>query len=115
MPAPPRGFGAVRAVLRCMKTEHSHTTARESPVFRVAHVSIRDFAFVPGNIQIAPGETIIWTNYDIAQHTVTFRDGTADSGVLTEREIFSHAFEAPGTFEYYCRLHPSMTGTVMVS
>jgi len=84
-------------------------------MFSVAHVSLRDFAFVPANIQIALGETIIWTNYDIAQHTVTFRDGTLESGALAEREAFSHTFDAPGTFDYYCRLHPSMAGTVTVA
>jgi len=84
-------------------------------VFTVAHVSIRDFAFVPANIQITLGETIIWTNYDIAQHTVTFCDGMAESGALVERETFSRAFNAPGTFDYYCRLHPSMAGRVTVT
>lgn len=88
---------------------------QERLVFMVAHVSIRDFAFVPRDIQITPGETIIWTNYDIAPHTVTLRDGQADSGPLAEHQTFSHTFDAPGAFDYFCRLHPSMMGMVMVT
>jgi plastocyanin len=98
-----------------MQEEQTVATARERQVFTVAHVSIRDFAFAPERIEIVAGETIIWTNYDPTQHTVTFEHGMAESGVLGERHTYAHTFAFPGTYAYSCRLHPRMTGTVTVA
>jgi plastocyanin len=80
-----------------------------------SQVAIQNFAFEPAESRVAVGATITWTNYDLVAHTATFRNGMADSGLMRPRQTFSHTFTTPGVFEYYCRVHPSMVGQVIVS
>jgi plastocyanin len=77
-------------------------------------VQIQNFAFEPAEARVTVGTTITWTNRDLVPHTVTLRNGMADSGILRPRQTFSYTFASPGAFEYYCRVHPSMVGTVVV-
>jgi plastocyanin len=74
-----------------------------------------DVAFQPADIEVVVGATVDWTNEDPFAHTVTARDGAFDSGTMDDGETFSHTFSEPGTFEYVCAIHPSMTGTVTVT
>jgi len=80
-----------------------------------AAVTIGGFAFQPGSLEVAAGTTVTWTNDDPTQHTVTAGDGSFDSGALASGATFSHTFDASGTFAYACAIHPTMTGTVVVS
>lgn len=79
-----------------------------------AEVSIGNFQFSTPNLDIATGTTVTWTNRDDAPHTVTGTKGEFDSPALDTNETFRYTFEATGTFAYYCRLHPRMTGRVSV-
>jgi plastocyanin len=81
----------------------------------VTGVSVADVAFAPANIEVPVGTTVEWLNEDPFAHTVTARDGAFDSGTMDGGEAFSQAFEEPGTFEYFCAIHPSMTGAVTVT
>jgi plastocyanin len=78
-------------------------------------VVIQSFAFEPAEARVAAGTTIVWTNQDLVPHTVTLRNGMADSGLMRPGQAFSHTFASPGVFEYYCRVHPSMVGSVVVT
>tara|TARA_Y100000766_G_scaffold3380_1_gene2615 strand:- start:3057 stop:6032 length:2976 start_codon:yes stop_codon:yes gene_type:complete len=78
------------------------------------YIDIQGYAFSPSSITINVGDTIVWTNYDSASHTVTSNDGTFDSGSITNGNTFSFTFTSAGTFDYYCAPHPSMTGSVTV-
>jgi plastocyanin len=89
-------------------------TIQRTAAASAAVVAIQNFAFAPAEARIAVGATIVWTNHDLVAHTVTFRNGMADSGLLRAGQTFSYTFTAPGAFEYYCRVHPSMVGTVIV-
>lgn len=80
-----------------------------------AQVTIMDFGFTPGEIAIAAGMTVIWTNTGSAPHTVTFDDGSESSDQLPGGAAFARTFATPGTFAYICAIHPSMTGSVVVS
>jgi plastocyanin len=82
---------------------------------RGPHVTIRDFAFYPQLLEVRAGTTVTWTNEDSAQHTVTFRTGMADSGLLSQGQTCQFTFSTLGTFAYYCRVHPHMVGTVRVT
>jgi plastocyanin len=84
-------------------------------VAAVTEVSIVDVAFAPVDIEVPVGTTVDWTNEDPFAHTVTARDGAFDSGTMDGGGTFSQAFEEPGTFDYFCAIHPSMTGTVTVT
>ncbi len=78
-------------------------------------IEVRDYTFQPDSITVEPGTTVIWTNYDNDQHTVTSNEEIFDSGLFGEGETFEYTFEEPGTYEYFCRPHPFMTGEVIVS
>lgn len=76
---------------------------------------IVDFAYQPGTITVARGTTVTWTNQGTAPHTVTTRDGARDSGLLKKGATYSITFEANGTYEYYCAIHPDMKASVVVA
>jgi plastocyanin len=79
-------------------------------------VTIDNFAFGPGAITVAPGTKVTWTNRDDEPHTVVSADNprTFKSGALDTGENFSFTFDKPGTYRYFCSIHPHMTGTVVV-
>ena len=79
-----------------------------------ASVKIVDFSFNPGEIKVAKGGKVTWTNEGTAAHTVTADNGEFDSGQLDPGKTFSQTFTTAGTFTYHCQNHPSMTGTVVV-
>ena len=78
-------------------------------------VDIKDFAFNPASTTVASGGKVTWTNSDTTAHTVTFDDGSADSGNLAPASTFDHTFAAAGTFAYHCSIHSNMKGTVTVT
>ena len=97
-------------------------------VARPAHaasavVDIRDLAYSPPSIQIVQGDTVTWTNSEeIMPHDVTSGTvGQADAGQLFGSEIllpgqaFAVTFSEAGEFVYLCKLHPTMTGVVVVA
>lgn len=72
--------------------------------------------FEPDAVTVQPRTTVVWTNTDSSAHTVTSREpaGVFDSGVMGPDEEFEFAFETAGSFEYYCKIHPAMVGSVVV-
>lgn len=81
---------------------------------RVIEVQIDYFSFMPHEITIAAGATVTWVNLDDVQHKVTSTDRTFKSRVLRTDDKFSFKFDEPGTYEYYCSIHPKMRGKVVV-
>ncbi len=77
-------------------------------------VQISDFRFDPSEMTVTAGTTVAWTNKDGAPHTAISRDGSFDSDRLDNGASFQSTFSAPGSFEYYCKLHPWMVGTIVV-
>jgi plastocyanin len=79
-------------------------------------VVIENFSFQPPTITVSPGATVTWQmGNDPEQHTVTFADGTFDSGALVTGQLVSRTFPQTGTYKYFCRFHPFMQGTVVVT
>ncbi len=76
--------------------------------------------FDPATITVKTGTTVVWTNTDSASHTVTSGNptagpsGTFDSSLIKPGNTFQYKFETAGTTEYYCTVHPWMTGKVTV-
>lgn len=79
-----------------------------------ASVSISNFSFQPGSLQVKAGTTVQWTNNDSTAHTVTSNTSVFDSGTLAVGSTFSFQFNQTGTFAYHCNIHPTMTGTITV-
>lgn len=77
-------------------------------------VSIAGFAFSPAQLTVGNGVSVIWTNADGVTHTVTADDGSFDSGPIGTGTTFNHTFTAAGSIAYHCKIHPTMTGTIVV-
>jgi len=78
-----------------------------------SNITIQNFAFAPSNLVITKGSTVTWTNQDSVSHTIT-ATGIFNSENLNKGQSFSYTFNTPGTFNYHCSIHPSMTGTITV-
>ena len=77
--------------------------------------SISNFAFAPQALEVEVGQEITWTNEDSAPHTVTATSGAEfDSGTMAQRATYTWKATKAGTVEYFCAIHPSMTGTITV-
>ena len=79
-----------------------------------AEVQIDQFAFVPQRITVKAGTTVTWINEDDAPHTVAASTKLFKSKALDTRDKFSFTFTTPGTYAYFCSLHPHMMGAVVV-
>ncbi len=77
-------------------------------------VDISGFAFAPSTVTVTVGATVSWTNDDAQNHTATADDGTFDTGVVSNGTTKTVTFSTVGTFGYHCRIHSSMTATVIV-
>lgn len=77
-------------------------------------IEIADFAFTPATLTIAVGDSVTWTNADAVVHTATSTSGAFDSGDLATGESYTLTFSAPGTYDYLCTPHPTMTGRIVV-
>jgi Icc protein len=77
-------------------------------------VSVDNFSFAPATASVRVGSTITWTNRDDIPHTVVSTEQKFKSPVLDTDEQFSHRFDAPGTYKYFCSIHPKMTGQIVV-
>ena len=85
----------------------------EDPTAALA-VHIDNFVFEPAELTAKVGQTVTWTNRDDDVHTVTSSSGVFGSGGLDADDTFTFTFSKPGTYDYFCKLHPLMTGTVVV-
>lgn len=77
-------------------------------------VAIRDIAFAPSELHVAPGQVVLWVNEDPLVHTVTAKDGDWKSGLMQEGQRFARRFDTPGRYEYHCLPHPQMQAVVIV-
>lgn len=78
-------------------------------------VSIQGFAFSPANLSVQVGDTVTFTNNDSAPHTATARDGSFDTGRLGNGQSAEITVSAAGSFDYFCAIHPNMTGQITAS
>jgi amicyanin len=79
-----------------------------------SNVRIANFTFNPPQITVKAGTTVTWTNEDDIPHTVTSTMQAFKSSALDTDQRYSFRFTTPGTYRYFCSLHPHMTGTIIV-
>ncbi|HEX6002332.1 MAG TPA: cupredoxin domain-containing protein [Hyphomicrobiaceae bacterium] len=77
------------------------------------HVTIEQLAYVPAEIKVKIGETIEWINKDPIEHTATVRGGW--EVIIPADAKASKVVEVGDDVEYYCRLHPNMTGRIIIT
>ena len=78
-------------------------------------VKIDNFTFAPAQLTVKPGTTVTWLNADDIPHTVVATDKAFRSKALDTDDTFAFTFTTPGTYEYFCSLHPHMKAAVVVS
>jgi plastocyanin len=77
-------------------------------------IAIENFNFVAADLTVPVGGTVVWTNHDDVEHTVTASDNSFSSPSVPTEGQFSHTFDKAGTYSYFCAIHPFMTGKVIV-
>ncbi len=76
-------------------------------------VKIGNFTFGPQEVKVKAGTTVTWTNEDDIPHTVVSPNNFRSKALDTDGK-YSFTFTTPGTYKYFCSLHPHMTGTIVV-
>jgi len=97
-------FGATKPV---------SATVPQAPA-STAEVKIDNFSFGPQTLTVAVGTTVTWINRDDIPHTVVSNNGVFKSKVLDTDDKFSYTFSKAGDYQYFCSIHPKMTGKVVV-
>ncbi len=124
-PMPPmRGYGqaypgqtaypAAPQQRRAAAAEPAQAPANASAAGDAATIDIRQMRFDPPRVTVEKGATVTWTQSDGMPHTVTANDGAFGSDRLVNGGSFSRTFDEAGTYRYYCSIHPSMQGEVVV-
>jgi len=93
----------------------SHAPAT-APVSKTITIEIDNFNFKPKELTINAGTAVTWVNHDDVPHTATAKGKPPvfDSNMLDTDDQFSFTFKNPGTYSYYCKVHPHMTATIVV-
>ena len=97
---------AVFAVATALPAASAHVAETE--------VKIDNFAFAPHRVVVKAGTTVTWINEDDIPHTVASSAKLFKSNALDTKDKFSFTFTTAGAYEYFCSLHPHMTGTIVV-
>ena len=104
------GFGVFTSVHgQAAKAASAGTNAPDART-----IGIDNFSFSPASITVPVGTTLTWTNRDDIPHTVVSNDQRFKSKALDTDERFSFTFTEPGTYSYFCSIHPKMTAKVIV-
>ncbi len=78
-------------------------------------VSIDNFTFTPATLTVKAGTTVTWTNRDDIPHGIASSDNAfAKSKAMDTDQSYSFTFTTPGTYKYFCYVHPHMVGTIVV-
>jgi plastocyanin len=101
---------AIMSVGLAMLAGTQLAAAAESTV----EITIDNFTFAPATITIEPGTTVKWLNRDDIPHTVAAKSLAFRSKALDTDDSFSHQFDDVGVVDYFCSLHPHMTGKIIV-
>lgn len=111
------GLAALTALALSVPAYAGDTTASpQVAAVGSSTVTIDNFAFAPPMLTVAPGTKVEWNNKDEEPHTVVSADGgvTFKSPALDTDDKFSFTFNKPGTYKYFCSVHPHMVGTIVV-
>jgi plastocyanin len=86
-------------------------TKTEEPA---VEISIDNFTFAPAEITIPAGTVVKWVNRDDIPHTIVEKSLSFRSKALDTDDTFTHQFNDVGEINYFCSLHPRMTGKIIV-
>lgn len=104
---------ALAMVVLCAANKVTLASGAESKPAGV-EVNIDNFSFSSMSLTVSAGTTVTWINKDDVPHTVVSTEKVFASPALDTDEKFSYTFAKPGTYPYYCSIHPKMTAKVVV-
>jgi plastocyanin len=101
---------ALAAVLILLPTRARSADSKSSP----PEVSVDNFTFGPDTLTVPANSTVTWVNKDDVPHTVASSDGLFKSKAMDTDDKYSYTFTKPGTYSYFCSIHPKMVGKIVV-
>src|SRR5579863_7964421 len=107
-------FTALQGILLALAMTTGVNAAAPPLLPAVATVHIKDFKYHPAALTIHVGDRVTFVNDDDEAHTVTATDKSFDSEGLDTAGTWQHVFSKPGTYNYFCELHPYMKATIVV-
>lgn len=107
-------FAIILFVSACIMIATSSATHASAAASDVTDVKIDNFSFAPQAITVAAGTQVRWTNHDDIPHNTVSEDKVFKSTTLDTDQQFTYTFTKPGTYKYFCSIHPRMTGTIVV-
>ena len=112
------GALAIAAIIALVLAAEASISAQErvvgTPAPAAVEVKIDNFAFTPNVVTVKAGTQVTWINHDDIPHTVDSTEGKFKSAALDTDEKFQFLFREPGEYPFYCRMHPKMTGKIIV-
>ena len=91
-----------------------HTAAAAETGPAPAEIKIDNFSFTPATLTVQPGTKVTWANRDDIPHNIVSSEQKFKSKPLDTDDAYSFTFNEPGTYQYFCGLHPKMVGKVVV-
>jgi len=107
-------FALALVIVAGMTVLKRSVAAAESKPASITDIKIDNFSFTPASITIPAGTEVHWKNNDDIPHNVVSDDHSIKSKVLDTGDEFSYTFTKPGTYSYFCSIHPKMTAKVVV-
>ena len=104
--------GAALVLVAGLVVHSSKATGQAAPA--TLEVKVDNFTFAPETLTVSANSTVTWTNKDDVPHVIASTDGLFRSKGLDTDDHYSFRFTKPGTYKYYCSIHPKMTGTIVV-
>jgi plastocyanin len=117
MNAATRAFAVITMSVFCasVNTRAPAANAAATAPAKPVAVDSRNFAFSPRTLTVQAGTRVVWTNRDEEPHVVVSAGKQfASSRALDTSDSYAVTFDHPGTYTYYCAIHPMMVGTVIV-
>jgi len=90
------------------------TRAKSEDKASALEVRVDNFTFRPDTLTVPVNSTVTWVNKDDLPHTIASNDGLFKSKALDTEDKYSYTFRKPGTYAYFCSIHPKMVGKIVV-
>jgi len=90
------------------------TRAKSEDKASALEVRVDNFTFGPDTLTVPVNSTVTWVNKDDLPHTIASTDGVFKSKALDTEDKYSYTFSKPGTYAYFCSIHPKMVGKIVV-
>ena len=104
---------AIPCILLASAITRAATDSKQSA--KETRIEIKDFSFQPKLVTLPVGAKVVWVNKDEEPHTVVSTDKIFLSKALDTDDTFTFTFDKPGTYEYFCSVHPRMTAKIVVT